>query len=105
MIQKMPSPVGHVLGGATVGLLLARDPGWRLPIICAVAATLPDADFLLPVAHRGPTHSLVGALAAGAAALALSRVFTSAASWRLAAAVALAVLTHVLFDWLSEDSS
>ena len=98
MIQKMPSPVGHALGGLTVGLLLARDPTWRLPLACALAATLPDLDLVLPVAHRGPTHSVTAAVVAGLAMMVAGR-------GRLAVGVGLAVLTHLTFDWLSQDST
>jgi hypothetical protein len=104
MIQKMPSPVGHALGGLTVGLLLARDPRWRLPLACAVAATLPDLDLLLPIVHRGPTHSVTAAAVAGLLMFAVGRSKVSD-RWRLAAGVGLAVLLHVVFDWLSQDST
>ena len=106
MIQQMPSPVGHVLAGIAVGSLAARDQRWRLPLACGLAAALPDVDFLLPVAHRGPTHSLIAGVVAFVVILAIVR----APAWGLqpplvAGVLACAVISHVLLDWLGEDSS
>ena len=49
-------------------LRIAGEPGLAtLGAVVAVAfATLPDADEWLPVAHRGPTHTVAFAVAAGA---------------------------------------
>ncbi|MDQ3487565.1 MAG: metal-dependent hydrolase [Acidobacteriota bacterium] len=102
----MPSPIGHALGGMAVGALISGRPGWRIAAACAVAATLPDLDFLLPLQHRGPTHS-IGATAlvfAGAAGM-LSLHPGQAERRRTAVAVALAYASHVLLDWLGADSS
>ncbi len=102
----MPSPIGHALGGMAVGALVSGRPGWRLAAVCAVAGTLPDLDFLLPLQHRGPTHSVGAAVLvfAGAAVLLALRARRDE-SWRTAAAVALAYASHVLLDWLGADSS
>lgn len=73
----------------------------------AIAGALPDADFLLPVPHRGPSHSLGAAVMVFGAALTLFslRGRQPASSLRLAAALALAYASHVLLDWLGADSS
>ncbi len=101
----MPSPVGHALAGlATVGLASER-PGWRILTALAVVGMLPDVDFLLPLQHRGPSHSLTAAGLAFAGALAV-------VSWReepvrrvrLAMMVGLAYLSHSVLDWLGEDT-
>ncbi|HXG55991.1 MAG TPA: metal-dependent hydrolase [Vicinamibacterales bacterium] len=99
----MPSPIGHVLGGVAVAYVMGGRGGWRLPAVCAVAAALPDIDFLLPLPHRGPTHSIAAAVIVCAATLAL--VAAGKGRARIASAVGLAVLSHVLLDWLGEDSS
>lgn len=74
-------------------------------VLFAVAGMTADLDLILPIAHRGPAHSITAAI--------LAFVFTLAvAGWkhsvgrpiRLAAAVGAAYLSHVLFDWLGEDS-
>lgn len=125
----MPTPVGHALGGLIVALAmapkeqpqLARDahaastqskfsllPDRRdlhglaaltdLRVLCVLAACLPDIDFGWG-RHNMETHSIGFALLLGAAALAWQR------SARVAIACALAVGTHVLFDWLGSDDT
>lgn len=127
----MPSPLGHALGGVIVALVLAPPPlpyegqhkahhgrerhgeirtlrlrvfrglrvapeWWPMVGWCAVAACLPDLDFTWG-RHNMETHSVGFALMLGAATLARRR------SAKAALACALAVSTHVLFDWLGSD--
>jgi membrane-bound metal-dependent hydrolase YbcI (DUF457 family) len=101
----MPSPVGHALGGLILGSLAVRRPGWLMLAGCATAAALPDLDLLLPIAHRGPTHSLTAGVCAFGVAWVVVRRRGGRATSRIAVALGLAVLSHVLFDWLGEDSS
>lgn len=99
----MPSPLGHALGGLTVGLI-ALGPRPRatamlstpLVLACMAAAAAPDLDFLWN-RHSMETHSVGAALIAGGVAGAMTR------QWRWAVAVALAWATHPLFDWLGSD--
>jgi membrane-bound metal-dependent hydrolase YbcI (DUF457 family) len=65
--------------------------------ILVSAAIVPDMD-LLAGDHRGISHSLGMAVAAGAVAMAVSR------RPRWGAAVALAWASHVLLDWMSNDT-
>ena len=90
----MPSPVGHALGGLIVGEVLAPSA----LLICAIAGVAPDLDFLWG-RHNQETHSLFAAALAGVAAFAWKR------DPRLAAAVTLAWVSHVLFDWLGSDTT
>src|ERR671912_869715 len=102
----MPSPIGHALGGMAVGALISGRPGWRLVAACAVAGTLPDLDFILPLPHRGPTHSLGASVMVFAGAVTiLSLRPEHGAKLRTATALALAFASHVLLDWLGADSS
>jgi membrane-bound metal-dependent hydrolase YbcI (DUF457 family) len=66
--------------------------------ICVIAACVPDIDFAWG-RHNMETHSVGFAALLGVAALVVTR------SLRMALAVALAVATHVLFDWLGSDDS
>jgi inner membrane protein len=109
----MPSPVGHALGGAIVGLVCeARRPGGRhgrsilgatlaspLVLAGAVAGAFPDVDFLWG-RHNMETHSLGAAVAAGVVAWLWGR-----GQGRLALTVGLAWASHVLFDWLGSDDT
>jgi len=92
----MPSPVGHLLGGAIVGQLLAPSA----LVVCALAGAAPDVDFLWG-RHNMETHSLGAAVLAGLAVLA----YTRGRNPRLALAVTLAWSSHVLFDWLGSDDT
>jgi len=95
----MPSPIGHALGGIASGTLISRPAGWGHLAIFALAGALADVDFLLPIPHRGPTHSLGGTL------LVLVTALAASSRARFAVAVAAAYGSHVLLDWLGADSS
>lgn len=112
----MPSPLGHALGGALVGVALAPRGSWAaggvpqtlvaalcspLVVTAAVAACLPDVDFAWG-RHNMETHSLGAALAAGLVAWTIAR---GAGRGRLAVVVTLAWASHVLFDWLGSDDT
>jgi membrane-bound metal-dependent hydrolase YbcI (DUF457 family) len=106
----MPSPIGHALGGViaafAVGrVFLARGHGsWSIEAralgLVALAACLPDIDFLWG-RHNMETHSLGFALIVGAVALAYTR---GRVVW-FPLACTLAVVSHVLFDWLGSDDA
>jgi inner membrane protein len=66
--------------------------------VFAAAGALPDIDFLLPLEHRGPSHSLF------AACLTLGLAWALVRNLRLSIAVAAAYASHSLLDWLGEDS-
>ena len=113
----MPSPVAHI--GAALALQLASAPlrpvapvrtlagaiasgEARLAAAAAFASVAPDLDVALALLHpdglawhRGPTHSLVGALLIGALVAAVARVRGA----RATAVVVGAALLHVPFDW------
>lgn len=70
----------------------------KLAWLVVIAAIAPDADFLWG-RHNQETHSLGAAIAAGAIAFAWKK------DLRLAIAVTLAWMSHVLFDWLGSDTT
>lgn len=107
----MPSPVGHALGGLIVGLVCdAQASGAarssvravftsRIVAASAVAAVLPDLDFLWG-RHNMETHSLGAAVLAG-----LVMWLWRGGHARIAVSIALAWASHVLFDWLGSDDT
>jgi inner membrane protein len=124
----MPTPLGHALGGLIVALGMGGQSGSgkgtgstrgvpdRVFLgACATSACLPDLDFLWG-RHNMETHSLGFALLAGLLALAVDRLGwlrrwqpvrasdrSPSLNWRLAVGCTLAVISHVLFDWLGSD--
>jgi membrane-bound metal-dependent hydrolase YbcI (DUF457 family) len=110
----MPSPIGHAIAGLTVHVATARDEAEILSprriLVISAAALLPDVDFLFRLVdgrnhHQQETHSIgFAALAALAAALAF-RLGGWARPFRSGGAVGLAWLSHVLLDWLNNDTN
>jgi membrane-bound metal-dependent hydrolase YbcI (DUF457 family) len=109
----MPSPIGHALGGLAVAWaadLLPPRATHRRPEglhykylgLCAGLAVLPDADLLLPIAHRTATHS-VAAVAAVALLMIVARSVTGKVTARIALACVAAYASHLLLDWLQAD--
>ena len=106
IIAGMPSPLGHMLGGAIAGGVVS---GRRLPLgmlaVFAAAGAAPDLDLVFG-SHSGPTHGLGSALIAGGAAWVLwSTLLRRHGGVRIATAVAAAYASHALLDWLSTDTS
>lgn len=96
----MPSPLGHALGGAAVGLLAGRPSPltWRVAGALGFIACLPDLD-LFTAQHSGMTHSV------GLTAIAGIVAYVGSRSLNFAIAAAAAYGSHVLFDLLGEDTA
>ena len=92
----MPSPVGHALGGIAAGAPFVGSSRRTLWILAAMGAAA-DLDLLVG-AHRGVSHSIGAAVAAGLLAWAVAR------SWRWGVAAGCAWGSHVLLDWLGADN-
>jgi membrane-bound metal-dependent hydrolase YbcI (DUF457 family) len=113
MSAPMPSPIGHTLAGLAVGWLAeparvqpcsrVRDLLTRVALGCAAVAALPDADLLIPHAHRTATHSVTATALVFIITAAVTGKVTSRPGWRLALALAAAHGTHLLLDWLGTD--
>lgn len=71
----------------------------RVALLLAAVAIAPDLDLIVGT-HREASHSVGAAAIAGAVAWVVAR----RARWRWGAAVALAWASHVLLDWLSNDT-
>jgi membrane-bound metal-dependent hydrolase YbcI (DUF457 family) len=85
------------LGAIAVGCAVVPRRNVAALAILAGASVVPDLDLLVG-AHRGITHSLGMAIVAGIAATAVTR------TPRWGAAIALAWSSHVLLDWLGNDT-
>jgi membrane-bound metal-dependent hydrolase YbcI (DUF457 family) len=103
----MPSPVGHALGGIAAGWRLMPPQARRSAAFLAAIAIAPDLD-LLVATHRGASHSVGAALLAGVVTAIAWAAFARAPlrqyAPRVGTAVALAWGSHVLLDWLSNDT-
>lgn len=93
----MPSPVGHALGGIAIGWHVSPRQNLQTAVVLAAVAIAPDLDLVFGT-HREISHSIGAAVAAGIVALVATR------SPRWGAAVALSWASHVLLDWLSNDT-
>ena len=102
----MPSPLGHSLAGLAIHVGTA-PPGevwsWRRVALLVGLANLADVDFVLKLIdgqnhHQRWTHSVTCAALAGIVVALLSR------RPRLGLAAGLAYATHVLLDWLGNDT-
>ncbi len=93
----MPSPIGHALGAIVAGWGVVPRRDIAGAAILSAVAIAPDLDLLVH-SHRGESHSIGAAVIAGAVAL----VVTRRSRW--GAAVALAWTSHILLDWLSNDT-
>ena len=111
----MPSPIGHLLGGAAL-YLAGTSPQHRSRVTLAVTmmgSILPDFDFLPgiligePAAfHHGESHSLAFATLFGALVFISLRFYRQKTIARQAALLAtLAYALHVLLDSVSANNS
>ncbi len=115
----VPSPIGHALAGAAIAWLSdvrtapTRPPEARsrpdrpeslyvTTLTCVGLAVLPDADLLLPIAHRTATHS-VTAVAVVALLMIVAAAVTGKVTPRLVVAGVAAYASHLLLDWLQAD--
>jgi len=115
----MALPIAHAAAGYLVARAARRPPGsgrssigaWRRAAVFMIIGNLPDLDFLIGFAigrpglvHRGFSHTLLAAVLFGIATGAF-------ASWRgrerftpAALALGAAYASHILLDWLSNDT-
>jgi inner membrane protein len=110
----LPSPVGHSIAGLTVHVLSSKDESelWssRRALALVVAANAADLDLLPGLVdgrnhHQQETHSIGFALVAALCAWTAFRVLRWPRAGRLALACGAAWLTHLLLDYLNEDTN
>jgi membrane-bound metal-dependent hydrolase YbcI (DUF457 family) len=106
----MPSPIGHLLGGAAVyaGGTTCDTRSTALLVIALVGSTVPDLDFLpgiligdLRAFHHGISHSFALAMLFGAVIFVFVRAIDKALAKRAAAFALLAYSSHVMLDFVN----
>jgi inner membrane protein len=108
----MPLTPTHALVPIAAAIAFAPRPvPWKLVAAAAIAAMLPDVDFIGPQflgipsastwGHRGATHSLFFALVAGALAAACNRRL-GVRALTAGVAVAAAMASHGLLDMMTD---
>jgi len=103
------TPIGHLLLGGTIGAALSTEGRpWRGAAVGALAGMAADADFLPGLLmgsparfHHAQSHSLLFVCVAAAVAAVAAR--QRVVMWSLV--VGLAGASHLLLDWLTQDSS
>ncbi len=110
----MPSPLGHVLGGIAAGHLVAgrlesepadrQNPkiSWRGIALFGALGAVPDIDLLVGM-HSRHTHSVAAVAVVFVVGLLACR--TRRRPVLLAAGMAAAYASHILLDWLGNDTT
>jgi membrane-bound metal-dependent hydrolase YbcI (DUF457 family) len=103
----MPTPLGHAVAGAAAAFLThaaVRRPHLTMPVVLSAAAlaVAPDLDILVG-SHRTFTHSVAAPVVVGVAAWIALRRAPNALP--LSVALAAAVASHALLDFLGKDTS
>src|ERR1041384_7125348 len=105
----MPSPVGHLLGGAAVYLAASRKEDRSKFTLGAVlfGSILPDLDFVpvlfvgkLAAYHHGISHSLTFAVVFGALVFFVARCVHKDIAGRAAVLACLGYVSHVILDFV-----
>jgi membrane-bound metal-dependent hydrolase YbcI (DUF457 family) len=99
----MPSPIGHALGGVAAAWAIVPRKNFNAAAALAAAALAPDLDLLVGD-HRGISHSFGAAVIAGAVAWVAVTLTRQHDASRWCAAVTLAWGSHIVLDWLSNDT-
>lgn len=109
----MPSPVGHLLGGAAVyaGGTSHDTRSTALLAIALIGSMVPDLDFVpgilignMRAFHHGISHSFAFALLFGAVVFLLAYAMDKALASRAAVFALLAYSSHVILDFASVNT-
>lgn len=105
----MPTPIGHMLAGAAVGILMSSEKSVRRgAFVGALAGVAADFDFVPGIVigapgrfHHAATHSVTFALLAGLLAMLVAK--NSRFHWAML--VSLAYASHLILDLVTFDDS
>src|SRR5262245_8527125 len=105
----MPSPIGHAIAGAAIGVAATPDNP-RVVATCAALGVAADLDLLFPATHRTITHSVTAVAIVSIVAIVVTGKVISTRRFaprsmqaRIVAACAIAYASHLLLDWLGAD--
>ena len=109
----MPMTPTHALVPLAAALALSNRPvPWRLVVVAAIAAALPDADWVMRhlfhvpdtsvYSHRGAAHSLFAAIAVGLAAACLHKQL-KVRPLTAGVVVAAAMASHGILDMMTDS--
>src|SRR5262245_22500904 len=118
----MPSPIGHAIAGAAIGVAATPDNP-RVVATCAALGVAADLDLLFPATHRTITHSVTAVAIVSIVAIVVTGKVISTRRFaprsmqaistrrfaprsmqaRIVAACAIAYVSHLLLDWLGAD--
>jgi hypothetical protein len=114
----VPSPIGHALAGAAIAWSFRGGrSSWKLPVVCAVCAALPDIDLLYMPTHRTATHSVPVAVLLTIVAVGVTGWVRPIHDWCrkwfggesqtlvIGLTCGLAWSSHILLDWLGADAN
>ena len=108
----MPSPIGHILGGAAVYLASRQKQDHSRAVLGVVllGSVLPDFDFLpgyfvgkLSIYHHGISHSLTFAALFGAAVFLCLKWLRSDIAKQAAVLGGLSYALHIILDFLGTN--
>lgn len=95
--------IGHLAAGVAVARI--AGPPHPAPVTgFALLAAFPDVDLLLPIAHRGPTHSAAFVVSVAVSVWLVARLRGSHRAARLMAVSAVAVSSHLLLDLVTAEA-
>ena len=121
----MPTPVGHTIIGAAIGLGYALPRGcawrdmpaaavrnWRMLLAAVVASNLPDLDYLpgifqgaINAYHHLFTHSIGWALLVATGGWLCARGLKPELAPRMFVLLLVCLVAHLAADWLTDDGS
>ena len=96
--------VGHLAAGFAISRFAAAEVRRLDTAVITAAAVAADVDFLMPLKHRGITHSVGAAMAIGVWITATFALVGRQRAWWIATLGSLSALSHAALDILTAES-